>query len=654
MNCDEFSQEVESNNHIEEEQDIEKENDVVKAENEKDTKLFCICRSSDIDRFMIACDKCMEWFHGDCVNIENKRAARKIEEWYCQQCLDSYEGLQIVFKDKRIEERKESQKKKKIENYDEKFDDISKLEDKDFKRKRKNSDTLRRKNRTCGVCASCTNEMDCGQCDFCADMKKFGGPGKLRQKCRAKQCLFLSRVRKKNDQVHREKKRRFKELSDSSDSVNTSLTTSTGKLLTNYLTLSPVLEQEPNEQETDDLLIPQKDHCYSAPCQNNTEQMPNDKIPDDKIPIDKIPLEEHVKKKSLKVKRATAKKMSYSERYSEPVKYENETNSKRETIPYHDKLATNRTTRSSRKEREVITAQQCLGPGCVNSARNSSKYCSSECGIQLQIRRLQVILPTRMKSLQKGYHSTQLANEEIKKLRLIQKKCQDELVELDKLCHDLENLQEKSKGLSIQEEEENDEERDTDLDLTMYCVTCGVALAPRIAFKHMEKCWAKVECLMSFGAVMRSAGNLFCDSYINAQGTYCKRLKVMCPEHFKETKIDSDMVCGCPLVDSEFHETGKFCRISKRKCTRHVSWYRLRRGEIDLRRVHQWWKLEDALEQERQLRFEISNRNDVVGILLHDTIDHSEVLESNLTNDTSLNSIETEESLQSAFYEVDR
>ncbi|XP_065673392.1 CXXC-type zinc finger protein 1-like [Hydra vulgaris] len=278
---------------------------------------------------MIACDKCMEWLHGDCVNIENKRAARKIEEWYCQQCLDSYEGLQIVFKDKLIEERKESQKKKKIENYDEKFDDVSKLEDKDFKRKRKNSDTLRRKNRTCGVCASCTNEMDCGQCDFCADMKKFGGPGKLRQKCRAKQCLFLSQVRKKNDQVHREKKRRSKDLSDSSDSLNTSLTTSTGKLLTNYPTLSPVLEQEANEQETDD---------------------------------------------------------SYSERYSEPAKYENVTNFKRETIPYHDKLATSRTTRSSRKEQEVITPQQCLGPGCVNSARNSSKYCSSECGIQLQIR----------------------------------------------------------------------------------------------------------------------------------------------------------------------------------------------------------------------------------------------------------------------------
>ena len=29
------------------------------------------------------------------------------------------------------------------------------------------------------------------------DMKKFGGPGKLRQKCRLRQCLVLSRVRKR-------------------------------------------------------------------------------------------------------------------------------------------------------------------------------------------------------------------------------------------------------------------------------------------------------------------------------------------------------------------------------------------------------------------------------------------------------------------------
>ena len=48
-------------------------------------------------------------------------------------------------------------------------------------------------------------------------------------------------------------------------------------------------------------------------------------------------------------------------------------------------IATNRITRSTRKDKEKETVH-CLGPGCVNAARIGSKYCSHECGIQLQIR----------------------------------------------------------------------------------------------------------------------------------------------------------------------------------------------------------------------------------------------------------------------------
>ena len=31
--------------------------------------------------------------------------------------------------------------------------------------------------------------------------------------------------------------------------------------------------------------------------------------------------------------------------------------------------------------------------------------------------------------------------------------------------------------------------------------------------------------------------NIFCDKYDSSQGTYCKRLKVLCPEHTKEPKV---------------------------------------------------------------------------------------------------------------------
>lgn len=33
---------------------------------------------------------------------------------------------------------------------------------------------------------------------------------------------------------------------------------------------------------------------------------------------------------------------------------------------------------------------------------------------------------------------------------------------------------------------------------------------------------------------------MFCDFYNPSQGTYCKRLRVLCPEHFKDSTVISD------------------------------------------------------------------------------------------------------------------
>jgi len=33
---------------------------------------------------------------------------------------------------------------------------------------------------------------------------------------------------------------------------------------------------------------------------------------------------------------------------------------------------------------------------------------------------------------------------------------------------------------------------------------------------------------------------MFCDFFNPSQGTYCKRLRVLCPEHFKDSTVISD------------------------------------------------------------------------------------------------------------------
>uniref|UniRef100_A0A7N8XBE9 [histone H3]-dimethyl-L-lysine(36) demethylase n=1 Tax=Mastacembelus armatus TaxID=205130 RepID=A0A7N8XBE9_9TELE len=47
---------------------------------------------------------------------------------------------------------------------------------------------LRRRRVRCKRCEACMRP-ECGECNFCRDMKKFGGPGKLKQTCVLRQCL---------------------------------------------------------------------------------------------------------------------------------------------------------------------------------------------------------------------------------------------------------------------------------------------------------------------------------------------------------------------------------------------------------------------------------------------------------------------------------
>lgn len=56
-----------------------------KSENGENAPIYCICRKPDINCFMIGCDNCNEWFHGDCIRITEKMA-KAIREWYCREC----------------------------------------------------------------------------------------------------------------------------------------------------------------------------------------------------------------------------------------------------------------------------------------------------------------------------------------------------------------------------------------------------------------------------------------------------------------------------------------------------------------------------------------------------------------------------------------
>ncbi|KAF8976022.1 hypothetical protein BGZ46_008648 [Entomortierella lignicola] len=53
---------------------------------DEEEKLYCICKTPyDKSRFMIACDGCDDWFHGDCVGVAEKDS-EMVDMYYCKRC----------------------------------------------------------------------------------------------------------------------------------------------------------------------------------------------------------------------------------------------------------------------------------------------------------------------------------------------------------------------------------------------------------------------------------------------------------------------------------------------------------------------------------------------------------------------------------------
>ncbi|KAJ8409035.1 hypothetical protein AAFF_G00240560 [Aldrovandia affinis] len=73
------------------EEDEEEEELPGKSDNEghDSNALYCICQQKHNNRFMICCDRCEEWFHGDCVGITEARGRlleRNGEDYVCPNC----------------------------------------------------------------------------------------------------------------------------------------------------------------------------------------------------------------------------------------------------------------------------------------------------------------------------------------------------------------------------------------------------------------------------------------------------------------------------------------------------------------------------------------------------------------------------------------
>lgn len=267
------------------------------------------------------------------------------------------------------------------------------------------------------------------------------------------------------------------------------------------------------------------------------------------------------------------------------------------------------------------SATQCYGPGCVKAARKASKYCSDECGMKLAYNRIVEILPQRLRQWQStGSSADEFSHKELEAIRLEMNEARKSLEELDAKQKELEAMiTEAKKFPAISEDEVDDNE--TDSELMTYCVTCGHEVASRTAMRHMERCFNKYESQTSFVSINKTkVEGVFCEAFNPQHKTFCMRLRVLCPEHTKEQKIPDDEVCGCPLTSNVFEHNGNFCRVPKKKCMKHYCWEKLRRAQLDMEKVQKWLKIEELYERDQKIKYTMTNRGSVLGLLLHQTI----------------------------------
>ncbi|KAF4587121.1 Set1 complex component spp1 [Ophiocordyceps camponoti-floridani] len=56
------------------------------SDDESDNGPYCICRGPDDHRWMIGCENCEDWFHGECINITKETGESLIEKFICPNC----------------------------------------------------------------------------------------------------------------------------------------------------------------------------------------------------------------------------------------------------------------------------------------------------------------------------------------------------------------------------------------------------------------------------------------------------------------------------------------------------------------------------------------------------------------------------------------
>lgn len=107
-------------------------------------------------------------------------------------------------------------------------------------------------------------------------------------------------------------------------------------------------------------------------------------------------------------------------------------------------------------------------------------------------------------------------------------------------------------------------------------------------------------------------------------------MRVICPEHYKEPKIDDNDICASPLnanTPLDRFDASLVCLAPKKLCLKHYKWDKIRHALIDMERLGQLLKLDELFEEQKSLKATTAARGGVLSLMLHHTVKHVDVTE---------------------------
>ncbi|KAL3982263.1 CpG binding protein zinc finger C terminal domain family protein [Acanthocheilonema viteae] len=561
-----------------EQQNLER---IIKTEQEEKIKTeqqtHCLCGSNDESSFMICCDHCGIWYHGSCLQVTRTQANR-IETYACPPCISKDSNLQIVYRAPKREQEKSVHREKQYKS----------------KKARNDIKTQKEKpERSCNNCINCFRSANCGKCTNCNTSV---------EPCLKRICL-------QSEWWNKHKK---KQKIASGEEIQPCIHS-----------VSPRVKKEQMKYEytTDDdddnnpgIFKREGGSTRSGSAASSAKKTQRKTVRKRKT----VPYQ----KRQTNAAAGRAKKSKTSD-----FSFTTDQRQKLTSAIYNR--------RSHRHNQNKDTVKHCEGPQCTNSTRSQSKFCCEECGMNLARDRLRAILPDRVKSywdnmsycMEQSQHLLDAAEDQIQfftnKVRIFA----DFQDELQKWISTIDKIEPKNEAAV---------NNSPDMDFVLHCAVCALEFPAKLIVKHTERCFVRNEKQSCYGTTNKSQVNpynIFCEQFNKANNTFCKRLRVLCSEHYKYTD-DPTKICGYPFAwsKSEFRPVIKmfgnmqaliqegFCFSLRKNCLQHHNWIQNAMGLIDVELLNLLIKLDEWFEKKRILQVSETMRGDVLSLLCNKTV----------------------------------